>query len=291
MKIDCVKYRFASAGFAAILIAVTAGAYLYHGGFNYSIDFTGGTQVLLKFKNPITGEAVKDALSAQAWKGINTRSFSPDEVQVRVQEHTDDPQGVGQKIATELSSIMPNNPVSIQSTDSVSRTIGKYLQWNSIKAIAIALLLMLIYIAIRFQFAFAIGAVVALIHDALIIAAYFLLTNSEISVDVIGAVLLTLGYSVNDTIVIFTRVRENLKKMSGVSIQDIVNISLNQTMRRTMLTSFSTALVVISLIVLGGEMLRGLSITLLLGIIFGTYSSVFVASPVMLLFYKKQDAQ
>ena len=116
-----------------------------------------------------------------------------------------------------------------------------------------------------------------------------MLFNREISVDVIAAILMTLGYSVNDTIVIFARIRQNVKRMVGRPIEEIVNISINQTLRRTILTSVSTALVVCSLIVLGGEALRGLSIALLLGIIFGTYSSIFIASPIMLMFYKKAE--
>ncbi len=150
---------------------------------------------------------------------------------------------------------------------------------------------MLLYVAIRFRFAFSVGAVFALFHDALVIAAFFLLTNREISIDVIGAILMTLGYSVNDTIVIFSRIRENMGKMGNKPIKEIVNLSISQTLRRTVLTSLSTALVVGSLIVFGGEMLRGLSIALLLGIIFGTYSSIFIASPVMLMInkgYKKK---
>ena len=172
--------------------------------------------------------------------------------------------------------------------DSVGPGVGATLRHDSFKAIAIALLLMLLYIAIRFKFAFAVGAVVALFHDAFVILAFFLLTNKEISVDVIGAILAVLGYSVNDTIVIFNQIRENMKKLKGMPIDKIVNISISQTLRRTLLTSFATALVVISLLAVGGEALRNLSIALLLGIVFGTYSSIYIASPVMLLLYKDE---
>ncbi len=154
----------------------------------------------------------------------------------------------------------------------------------------LGLILMLMYIAWRFwSFAYASGAIVALFHDAIVILLFFLLFDKEISMNVIGAIMAVLGYSVNDTIVIFSRIRENLKSMRGVSTDQVVNISLNQTLRRTILTSASTGLVVMALILLGGEALRDLSLALFIGIVFGTYSSIYIASPVMLLLYNKEQ--
>jgi preprotein translocase subunit SecF len=147
---------------------------------------------------------------------------------------------------------------------------------------------MLAYITIRFKFAYAMGAVLALAHDALVIGAVFIVLGKEISIDVIAAILAILGYSVNDTIVIFARIRENLGIMPTKSLTDIVNISLNQTLRRTILTSVATLLVVLALFVLGGDALRDFSMALLLGIVFGTYSSIYIASPVMMFFTKQQ---
>lgn len=290
MKFDCLKYRFVCAAFALALVIASAWAYRYYGGFNYSVDFTGGTQVLLKFDKAVGAEAVKALLAEHGWKGADTRSFAANEVLVRVQEFSSDVYGVGEKIRVDLQKAMPGSTVSVIGTDSVSQGVGGDLRWNAVKAVAIALLLMLLYVGVRFQFAFSVGAVTALVHDALVIAAFFLLTRREISIDVIGAILATLGYSVNDTIVIFTKIRENLKKMRGASLEKVINVSIMETMRRTLLTSFSTGLVVCSLIVFGGEILRNLSITLLLGIIFGTYSSIFIASPIMLLFYKRTES-
>lgn len=286
--IDFLKYRYVCAVFSLLIFATTIGAFFYRGGFRYSVDFTGGTQVLLKFENKVESEAIKDVLKNQGYQGVDIREFSKNEVLVRVQEFSSDLQGVGEKIRNSLQEKFPNNKVDIQATDGVGPGVGATLRWDSIKAIIIALLAMLLYIAIRFKFAFSVGAVVALFHDVVVILGFFLLTNKEISMDVIGAILAILGYSVNDTIVIFDRIRENMKKLKGQPMDHIVNVSLNQTLRRTILTSFATALVVVALIAFGGEVLRNLSTALLLGIVFGTYSSIYMASPVMLMLYKDE---
>lgn len=286
--IDFLKYRYVCAVFSLLIFATTIGAFFYRGGFRYSVDFTGGTQVLLKFENKIESEAIKDVLKNQGYQGVDIREFSKNEVLVRVQEFSSDLQGVGEKIRNSLQEKFPNNKVEIQATDGVGPGVGATLRWDSIKAIIIALLAMLLYIAVRFKFAFSVGAVVALFHDVVVILGFFLLTNKEISMDVIGAILAVLGYSVNDTIVIFDRIRENMKKLKGQPMDHIVNVSLNQTLRRTILTSFATALVVVALIAFGGEVLRNLSTALLLGIVFGTYSSIYMASPVMLMLYKDE---
>ena len=155
--------------------------------------------------------------------------------------------------------------------------------------IALALLLMMLYIVIRFwSIGYAVGAAVALLHDALMILGFMLLFGREISINVIGALLAVIGYSINDSIVIFSRIRENFKKMSSASASEVVNTSLNQTFKRTLLTSFSTLLAVGSMFLLGGEVLRDFSLVLLMGIFFGTYSSIYIASPVMMLFHKKE---
>ena len=169
--------------------------------------------------------------------------------------------------------------------------LGDALRGKSINAIVFALLAMLAYIALRFwSFGFAIGAVIALFHDAFLMLATFLLLNREISINVVGAILAVMWYSTNDTIVIFAQIRNNLRKRSYETLSEIVNVSINQTMRRTMLTSISTGLTVGSMLVLGGEALRDFSLALLVGIVVGTYSSIFIASPIMMLMYRGKKA-
>ncbi|OGB83222.1 protein-export membrane protein SecF [candidate division TM6 bacterium RIFCSPHIGHO2_12_FULL_32_22] len=287
--IDFLRYRYICAVFSITLIAVTGVAYYLNDGFRYSVDFTGGTQILLKLSKKVSSDDIKEVLKNNGYESVDLREFTNDEILVRVQKFESDAKGVGERVKSYLEKDIPDLSAQILQADSVGPNVGESLKWNSFKALIIAILCMLAYIAIRFKFAFSVGAIVALVHDTLAIIACFLLVNMEINPDVIAAILLILGYSVNDTIVIFARIRENIKKVKNKSMYDIVNLSINETLRRTILTSFATLLVVISLFILGGEALRGLSLALLIGIVFGTYSSIYIASPVMLLLYKQKN--
>lgn len=291
--IDFLKYRWLMGVYSIVILVSFIGVSLYkhyHYGsaFSYSVEFTGGTQVLLKFEKDVSPNAVRDIIHANGWAGAITRDFSSTEILVRVKEFSNDSQGLANRIRETVQQAIPDNQVTILQSEAVGPGIGKTLRSQSIKAIIIALIAMLAYIALRFwSFAFAVGAVVALFHDAIVMLAAFLFLDREISINVIGAILAVLGYSINDTIVIFAQIRENIKKMGSVALSEVVNISLNQTFRRTLLTSFSTALTVGSMFFLGGEALRDFSLALLIGIIFGTYSSIYIASPVMMLLYRK----
>lgn len=295
--IDFLKYRVACAIYSVCLVAAFVGAYIYKTNtrgeaFTYSIDFTGGTQVLLKFDKPISSAQLKDVVEKAGWPGAVTRDFSQQEVLIRVKEVVSDAKGLGERIRAAVASAMPGVTVNMEKTESVGAGVGSSLRYNSAKAIIIGLILMLLYIAFRFwSFAFAFGAVIALFHDSIVMLAAFLFLDKEISINVIGAILAVLGYSINDTIVIFAQIRENIKKMPGVPLYDVVNTSINQTLRRTILTSFSTTLTVLSMFLLGGEVLKDFSLCLLVGIVFGTYSSIYIASPVMMLFYKDSQAK
>lgn len=254
--------------------------------FNYSIDFTGGTQVLLRFEKPISSSTVRDALEQGGWTGAVIREFPNNETLVRVQEFVNDPKGLAEKIAKSIVEKIPDNQATILQSESVGAGIGSELRWKAFMAVSVSLIVLLFYIALAFwSIPFGVGAVVALAHDALVMLAFFMLFNRDISIIAIGAILAILGYSINDTIVIFSKIRSNFKAMRNHTVREIVNTSINQTLRRTIFTSFATMIAVIPMFLIGGEALRDFSITLLLGVIFGTYSSIFIASPVMMLFY------
>ncbi|MFS8506944.1 MAG: protein translocase subunit SecF [Proteobacteria bacterium] len=285
--IDFLKYRFFCCFVISFsMIAAGIGGYLYNGGFKYSVDFTGGTQVLLKFDQNYGLGKIKESLSAGGWEAT-VFQFGNDDVAIRVQEFSHDSQGLALKLKEQLSATFNTQNIEILEANAVGPGVGASLRWNSILAVLIALFSMLLYIAFRFwSFSYGMGAVVAILHDAVAILALFALTQREISPNVIGAMLATLGYSINDTIVIFARIRENFVKMKGQHPDVIVNTSINQTLSRTILTSLSTTLVVVALLVFGGEALRNLSLALLVGIVVGTYSSIYVASPIMLMLRK-----
>ena len=282
-----LKYRVPSALFSMVIIAAGIAAYVVKGGFRYSVDFTGGTEVRVRFEKPENTAEIKKAVHAD-WQGTVYNVLTANEIIVRIQHSAESVQGLDEKVLATVNKVSEGNPGTVILSNSISNSVGQGLWAKFLKAIIISLVLLMLYITLSFQFAFAVGAVVAIAHDALVILSWFLLLDKEISIEVIGAILATLGYSINDTIIIFSQIRKNLKKLKGKSLHDIVNLSLNQTLRRTILTSFATALVVISQFVFGGETVRDLSFALLLGIIFGTFSSIYIASPVMMLFAKEK---
>lgn len=292
--IDFLKARFACAIFSVVIICSFFGVFFYKlytqgHAFEYSIDFTGGTSALLKFEKPVSTLEVKKILENVGYKDFTTRDFSATEVLVRTKEHEADAKGLAEKMREQIASALPNNIVELLQCEAVGKSVGEVLRAKSVYAIFFSILAILLYIAFSFwSFAFGFGAVVALIHDTIVMLFVCMFFGREISMTVIGAILALLGYSNNDTIVIFSQIRKNLKSMRGARLYDIVNTSLNQVLRRTLLTSSATALVVISMLIFGGETLRDFSLILLVGIAFGTYSSIYIASPIMMLFYREK---
>lgn len=296
--IDFLKYRWAYATISTLFFLSFIGGYIYKirteptgQAFVYSVEFTGGLEVLYGLSKPVASEKIVEILERNGISGTVVRTFTDTAdviVRVPLRSLSDSVEKMAENMRDILQKELPDTTVEIQKTDAITAGVGETMRWKSIQAIVVGLLLMLIYIAWRFwSFAFAAGAVFALFHDVIVILSFFLFFNFEISLNVIGAVLAVLGYSINDTIVIFSRIRENIMRLPGKSIHDIVNISLNETLRRTLLTSFATTLVVVPLALFGGEVLRTLSFALLIGFVFGTYSSIYIASPVMMLLYKK----
>jgi preprotein translocase subunit SecF len=288
--IQFLRYRFLTGLFTVVFFGVfiVRSVFLYKQNgrvFSYSVDFTGGTAVL--FKCSASAEAVKVALSNAGWQDVDTRAFGPDEVMVRVKEFTHSADGVANQMALALRQEFGSEVIVLQN-DSVGPAVGEELRSNLVKATIIALFAMLTYIGLRFwSYAFAVGAFVALVHDAFAMLAMLLFFNQEISSNVIGAILLVIGYSINDTIVIFSQIRDTISRSAGRSLEDIVDESLNFTLRRTILTSLSTLIPVTVMLLFGGDALFPLSFTLFVGVIFGTFSSVYIASPVMMLLYKE----
>jgi preprotein translocase subunit SecF len=291
--INILQYRFVAAFLSLSIMAAAGAMFVYRvqtrgHGFSYSVDFTGGTQVLLKFNRAIAASEITAALNEQ-WPEASLRKFEEDEYLVRVKEFAGDSRGLAVRMVDAIQNKYPDTQVQVLENESVGAGVGESLRYKSFMAVLYALFALLIYIAVRFwSVGFAVGSVVALAHDALIILAFFILLDKEISMSVIAAILAILGYSINDTIVIYSQIRENINSLKNMSMYDIVNISLNQTMRRTLLTSISTLLTVAAMFVLGGEALRNFSLALLIGIIFGTLSSIFIASPIVMLIDKNR---
>jgi preprotein translocase subunit SecF len=270
-------------GFLSIaLIVAGIASLIMKGGPLLSIDFTGGTVAQVKFEKPVELGQLRETLSDYGFKGAEIVEFgSPDEILIKTQFS-----GSSSEISEKLTLALGNS-FTLRRVESVGPKIGKELQTDALKAIGLALLLILIYITFRFDRYYALGSVMALIHDVLITLGVFSLLDYEINLSIIAAFLTIVGYSLNDTIVVFDRIRENIPKFMKKTLNDVVNISLNETLNRTVVTSLTTMMVVVILFLWGGKVINLFAFALIIGVFVGTYSSLFVASPVMVYFEKR----
>jgi len=279
------KQKFTTFISVALIIAGIT-SLVTKGGPLLSIDFTGGTVAQVKFDKPVKLTQLRSTLSEYGFKGAEIIEFgSPDEVLIKTQLS-----GSSTEISEKLITAM-GKTFTLRRVESVGPKIGKELQADALKAIGLALILILAYIAFRFDRYYALGSVVALIHDVLITLGVFSLLDYEINLSIVAAFLTIVGYSLNDTIVVFDRIRENIPKHMKKILDDVINISLNETLNRTVITSLTTLMVVVILFVWGGEVINLFSFALIVGVFIGTYSSLFVASPVMAYFEKRSKGQ
>ena len=279
--IDFLKYRHVCFIFSAAFLFFGVVFYFMIGGFKYHIDFAGGAEIRILFEKKLETSQLRKAMSEKGWKDVEIQSVGSKGNEFIVRMGGDE-QNLEDKFKADIASGISDNKMTILNIDWVGAAVGKGMQWNAFLAVLLSLLIILLYISIRSKYAYAIGAVVAIAHDILFVLTFLLIFQEPISLAVLAALLAILGYSLNDTIVIFSRIRENLVKMRGAPIFEIANISLNQTLTRTLRTSVSTLLAVGSFYLLGGETLRGFSFAMLVGTIVGTYSSIYIASPIML---------
>ena len=279
------KQKFTTLLSIALIIAGIA-SLIMKGGPLLSIDFTGGTVAQVKFDKDVELTSLRRTLSEYGFKGAEIVEFgSPDEVLIKTQLS-----GSSSEISEKLTTAL-GETFTLRRVESVGPKIGKELQTDALKAISLALLLILIYISFRFDRYYALGSVMALIHDVLITLGVFSLLDYEINLSIVAAFLTIVGYSLNDTIVVFDRIRENIPKYMKKTLDDVVNISLNETLNRTVITSLTTMMVVVILFVWGGKVINLFAFALIVGVFVGTYSSLFVASPVMAYFEKRSKGQ
>mgnify|MGYP001406424078 FL=1 len=281
-NIDFISKQKLTGLLSIVLIIAGIASLIMKGGPLLSIDFTGGTVAQIKFEKPVELGQLRNTLSDYGFKGAEIVEFgSPDEVLIKTQ-FTGSSSEISEKLTLALGKTF-----ILRRVESVGPKIGKELQTDALKAIGLALLLILIYITFRFDRYYALGSVMALIHDVLITLGVFSLLDYEINLSIIAAFLTIVGYSLNDTIVVFDRIRENIPKFMKKTLNDVVNISLNETLNRTVITSLTTMMVVVILFIWGGKVINLFAFALIVGIFIGTYSSLFVASPVMVYFEKR----
>ena len=285
-NIDFISKQKITGFLSIVLIVAGIASLIMKGGPLLSIDFTGGTVAQVKFEKPVELGQLRETLSDYGFKGAEIVEFgSPDEILIKTQFS-----GSSSEISEKLTLALGNS-FTLRRVESVGPKIGKELQTDALKAIGLALLLILIYITFRFDRYYALGSVMALIHDVLITLGVFSLLDYEINLSIIAAFLTIVGYSLNDTIVVFDRIRENIPKFMKKTLNDVVNISLNETLNRTVVTSLTTMMVVVILFLWGGKVINLFAFALIIGVFVGTYSSLFVASPVMVYFEKRSKKQ
>ena len=284
------------AGFLSVLIlSFGVVSLIINGGPKLSIDFKGGTLVIVNFTKPVDINEIRSSMRSVEIDGrtfdfskVEIKQFGePNNIAIRLASYEDEPEQFPNKIADHIAKIYPNLiPIDkndfIYSIDKVGPKVGAELRGDAIMAILSALILILIYISVRFEFRYAVGAIAALTHDVIITLGVFSILDYEVSLAVIAAFLTIVGYSLNDTIVIFDRIRENVKAIKKTDLKSIVNQSINESLSRTIITSLTTFFVVLILFLFGGAVIHTFSFAMIIGVVIGTYSSIFVASPVII---------
>ena len=264
----------------SVSLVVISLCFLIFKGLNFGIDFKGGTLIELRSNDSkINVSSLRDNLSQMNLGDISVKNFG-NEIDFLIKFENSDNKNVIDEIKTNLDKSFGNN-FSFRRVENVGPKVSAELLRSGVIAISVALALMLIYIWIRFEWQFSLGAILALFHDVIVTLGLFSLLGLEINLSIIAAVLTIVGYSMNDTVVIFDRVRENLRKYSDIKIFELTNISINETLSRTLITSITTLLALLSIFFFGGEILKGFSLAMIFGVIFGTYSSIYIANTVL----------
>ncbi|MDA9660948.1 protein translocase subunit SecF [Gammaproteobacteria bacterium] len=286
-NIDFLAWRRVALIFSSIFLIVSVSS-LFLKELNYGLDFTGGTLVELSYPDSANISEIRETLVNGGFSGAQVANFgSSKEVLIKLPGTVSD--SLGSEIVTLLGSVSLNQKIDLRRIEYVGPQIGSELRDDGGTAMLIALAFMMLYIAFRFQSMFAGAAVIALVHDVIIVVGIFSLIEIEFDLTVLAALLAVIGYSLNDTIVVSDRIRENIRSMESDSTEEIINTSLNQTLGRTLITSLTTLLVLFSLYLLGGELIKNFALALIFGVIIGTYSSIYIAANALVMMGLSKD--
>jgi preprotein translocase subunit SecF len=292
-KYDFIKHWKTAVGATIAFIVLGLALMGYHeartgSAVNYSIEFLGGSAIQVKFAQPVHADAVRSGVDAAGFSGAQIAAFgTPEDFLIKVPlkagaTSAPDAPAIGQQIVAEFAKTMPGNPATVRSAESVGSSVGAELKTKAFTAILISFLVTLVYLAFRFEWRFGVAAVVATAHDILTTMAFLAMMHLEVSLTVVAALLTVIGYSLNDTIIIFDRVRENLKKQRKESLYDVLNRSINETLPRSVLTHATVLAATVALLIFAGEVIRPFSWIMAFGVFTGTFSSIYIAGPILL---------
>jgi len=287
--IDFLSLRRLSAIISGIIILAGVASIVVHKGLKYGIDFRGGTNVQIQFSTPPNLDQLRQFFAERGMKNVVLQTFGDvADQEILLGLPIDSQLGTGEHLTSELRKILlPQHPkLEIRRIETIGPKVGDELKISAVQAVLIALGLVLLYITIRFQWRQGVSAIVALVHDVLVVVGIFSIFDKEFSLTVVAALLTVVGYSLNDTIVVFDRIRENQGKYRKKSFEETINLSITETLSRTLITSGTTLLVVLALFFLGGEIIHDFAFALLVGVLIGTYSSIYVASPMAVFLTK-----
>ena len=272
---------------SAIAILLSIGSILYHGGLRYGVDFAGGILLQIKFSKTVDISEVRNGMEAIGSKDAVVQKFGGEsEFLIRVEKSSEDLEAMSSKIQASLQERFKGQTLEVRRAEVVGPKVGKDLKEKALWAIGLSFFAILVYVALRFrQVSYGLGGIAALVHDIIITYGAISLFDLEFSLPLLAVILTIIGFSINDTIVIFDRVRENIKKMRKEKLDTIFNVSINETLGRTILTSGTVMMVVLILFFFGGPVIHDFTTALIVGLISGTYSTVYIASPIVLLWH------
>ena len=293
---DFLKWRWPAVGLSLLIIVAGAVAVAMQGGLALGIDFSGGTMLIVKFDNPVTEDTVRGAISEVVSESGVQRYDDPEDNQMLIRLPQSGPeQGTsleaGANAVVEALRQSSVGEFEVINRELVGPVIGEELTRRGISAFGFAMAGILVYIGLRFRFSFAVGGIIAVAHDILVVFAMLTFFGYELSLNVVAAMLTITGYSVNDSIVVFDRVRENLRRMRRDDFATLVNASINQTLSRTIITSGTTLFTVLALFLFGGEVMEGFAFTMIVGVISGTYSTIFIAAAAAIVISERRTSR
>lgn len=286
LKIDFVS-RFKVSSVISVVVVLMALLFILQKGLNYGVDFKGGAEVQVKFKEPVKIGVLRDTLKAAGHASVNVQSIgniSENEFLVKLQAEGKNLNDLTNSLTSTLNSRLAQSGPEIRKTDIVGPKAGAQLRVSGFQAMVWALLAIMIYISLRFDFKYSPGAIVALFHDVVIILGIFSFFSVEFTLQIVAALLAVIGYSVNDTVIVYDRVREHERKFTGKKLSQHINGAINETLSRTILTSGTTLFVSLAMYFFGGQSIKDFFLAISLGVLIGTYSSIFVAAPVTIFF-------